>query len=162
MCGTENKNRLTMTIIGTIFNVIYLLNIYGHKMDKEGFIYILVWSPQKWTPFDIIPMERKAFEKCIFTNCFLTGNHSYFKNIMDFDVLMFAIWQVGLANLDSDSSATLPSNRSEKQTYCLYTMEAQGFHKIYDSWNGFFNMTFTFKITSNSTIPYVVIRDDST
>lgn len=123
MLETEDRTRFTITIFGKIFKAFCIFHVNGYNAMKNGVIYILIWSPQEWTPFDVIPMEQKAFENCIFNNCFLTGNHSYLENIMDFDVLMFGIWQVGLTNLDNDSNITLPSNRSETQKYCMYTME---------------------------------------
>lgn len=153
------KGNITITIFTVTFLVFTLYPTSGHNTTQKGLIYILLWTSGEWEPYDKIAMEQKAFESCTFNNCFLTRNRTYLKNILDYDVLMFNVWHVGIANLDVESTSNLPSNRSETQKYCMYAVEPPGYHPIYAPWNGFFNMTFTFKLTSNASIPYIVIMD---
>lgn len=157
MFVTEEKSRPTRIIVTTIF----IMNRIFQAETEDELIYILIWTPAGWEPFNIIPMERKAFDHCAFNNCFLTGNHSYLKNIIDFDVIMFNVVQVHTMNLNTDASVVLPPNRSESQIYCMFSWEPARFYQIPESWNGFFNMTFTYKLTSNVSIPYIVVNDQS-
>ncbi|XP_026330029.1 alpha-(1,3)-fucosyltransferase C-like [Hyposmocoma kahamanoa] len=55
----------------------------------------------------------------------------------------------------------LPSNRSASQKYCLVGLDAAAYHAIAQEFNGFFNITFTYKLSSDITIPYVVVKDEN-
>lgn len=159
MSETNVITKLTRIIFTTMFIILSIFKANGRSKTKSDLIYILIWTPPEWEPFDRIPMEQKAFENCTYNNCFLTGNHHYLKNIMDYDVIMFNVVQVGIASYDNESSVGLPANRSGSQKYCMFGWEPPGFHPIFESWNGFFNMTFTFKFTSNASIPYMVVNN---
>ncbi|XP_026330030.1 alpha-(1,3)-fucosyltransferase C-like [Hyposmocoma kahamanoa] len=55
----------------------------------------------------------------------------------------------------------LPPERSTGQKYCMYGLDAAGYHSIPQYFNGYFNITFTYKLSSNITIPYVVVKDEN-
>lgn len=131
-----------------LFNMFYVM---GYE-DKDGLIYILIWTPANFEPFNFIDMGQKAFMNCTFNNCFLTADRNHFRNILDFEVIMF-----NAVNLEG--GITLPTNRSQDQKYFMYSVEPAGFHAIPEEYNGFFNYTFTYKLSSNVTIPCVVVKD---
>lgn len=156
MFGTGNKTRFTkITIMFIVSNTFHAIGLNG-KEDK--IINILIWTPTTMEPFNFIDMGQKAFENCTFKNCFLTADRTYLNNVQDFDVIMFNVWQVGEGNLNE--YMPLPSNRSEAQKYCMYGMEPAGYHPVSEAWNGYFNFTFTYKLSSNVTIPYVVVKNE--
>lgn len=147
------------TKITTLFIVINTFHAIGFSGKKDTTIHILIWTPTTMEPFNFVDMGQKAFEGCTFKNCFLTANRSYLKNVQDFDVIMFNVWHVGEGLLNE--YMPLPSNRSESQKYCMYGMEPAGYHPVSEEWNGYFNFTFTYKLSSNVTIPYVVVKNEN-
>lgn len=159
MFEMEVKTSFTRIPAAIFFIVFSTLHASGHNETDNGLIYILIWTPSDWSPFDVIDREQKPFENCTYNNCFLTESRNYLQNIIDYDVIMFNAVQVGYASIETESILVLPANRSEKQIYCMYALEPARFHEIAEMWNGFFNMTFTFKFSSNVSIPYIVVRD---
>lgn len=128
---------------------IFQITGYG---KEDGLIHILIWTPANFEPFNFIDMGQKPFMNCTFKNCLLTKNHSYFRSILDFEVIMFNV-------VNLEEGMKLPSNRSEKQKYFMYGVEPAGYHPVSEEFNEFFNYTFTYKLSSNVTIPCVVIKD---
>lgn len=152
MFGTEKIIINRVTIIFIVFQVIFHVTGYNEKI--KGIIYILIWTPGNYEPFNFITMGSDDFAKCDYNNCFLTANHDYFKSMLDYDVIMFN-------NIHLPKASDLPSERSPKQKYCMYGLETAVYHTILEEFNGFFNITFTYKLSSNVTIPYVVIKDEN-
>lgn len=152
----EGKVRLNKILAVTIIIVLSTLHTNGHKKKSNKFIYILIWTPPNLEPFNFIDMGQKAFRSCTFKNCFLTGNRSYLDNVLNYDVLMFNVASIDLYA----SIPPLPPDRSPNQKYCMYGVEPAGYHPISNIWNGFFNFTFTYKLSSNVTIPCIVVQDD--
>lgn len=151
----EVKFRFNQITVVTLFIVLSILHTNGNDEERNKFIYILIWTPENLEPFNFIDMGQKSFKNCHFKNCFLTGNNTYFKSILDFDVLMFNV-----VNIDVYTSFPLPPIRSLEQKYCMYGVEPAGFHTISEIWDGFFNFTFTYKLSSDVTIPYIVVQDE--
>lgn len=136
-----------------LINIFYVRgSFYGQK--NESLIYILVWTPIVEMPFSVTQTGQTAFirRNCSFINCFVTDRHSFFKNVLDYDVIMFNV--IGLkADMD------LPAKRSENQKYVLVATEPAGIHKIPRDFNKFFNFTWTYKLDSDVPIPYIVIKN---
>lgn len=136
---------------GILVSTMLILHVVGYYEKQEGLIYILVWSSTRIEPFNFIDMGQKSFLGCDYENCFLTGDHGYFENVLDFEVIIFNIFDL--------SDAILPTNRSEEQKYMLLGFEPAGMFVMPNDFNGFFNLTFSYKTSSNITIPYVVVKD---
>lgn len=145
------KNVLTQVI--TIFINISFVRTFCNQKIKDV-IYILIWSPIAEMPFGVTQSGQGAFTRrgCTFINCFITDQHSFFKNILDFDVIMF-----NLIRLQADMD--LPSNRSENQKYVLVAIEPSGTHKVPREFNKFFNLTWTYKLDSDVPFPYIVVKN---
>lgn len=131
--------------------IVYHVVAYHEK--QEGLIYILIWSSTELEPFNFIDMGQSAFLGCAYENCHLTGDHEYFDNVLDFEVIIFNIFALG--------DTIFPTNRSEDQKYIMLGIEPPGMFIMPPEFNGFFNLTFTYKVSSNITIPYVVIKDEN-
>lgn len=156
----RNITRYTRILVTNMLIVCNMYHVTGYNEKEDGLIYILIWTTTKLEPFNIIDMGQNAFQKCAFNNCFLTENHNYFKIILDFDVIMFNVFNLEEIIL-RENEGTLPSNRSQVQKYIMYGVEPAGIYKVPQEFNGYFNLTFTYKTTSNITIPYVIVKDEN-
>lgn len=134
--------------------VLIVLNIFqasSYYDKRDGLIYILIWKNKHFEPFKFIDEGQDAFVNCDFKNCFLTEDPDHLRHVHDFDVLMFNV--VTLHYID------LPFNRTASQKYCLVGVEPAGYHSIPQEFDGFFNITFTYKLMSNITISNIVIQN---
>lgn len=145
--------KLILEQIVIIF-VILILVLGGNKQNT--LIYILQWTVSKepWVYLDL-EMGQEAFIKrnCSFINCFLTNNRSFFRSIVDFDVLLFNALHVSRGQTD------VPSNRSEVQLYVLAGFEPAAYYMLPRKYNLFFNITWTYKLTSDVVQSYILVKD---
>ncbi|XP_026333255.1 alpha-(1,3)-fucosyltransferase C-like [Hyposmocoma kahamanoa] len=107
-------------------------------------------------PFKFVEREQNAFvnRQCTFRNCFITENPNYFNDILAFDIIMFD-------SLTLDEDTELPSERSPYQKYVFSAWEPAAFHLLHERYNGYFNLTWTYKLDSDIPLPYVIIKDQS-
>lgn len=112
-----------------------------------------MWTQPEVLPFTPLEMGLNYLinKKCRFQNCFVTSEKSYFKDVTDFDVLLFYI-----TNIEESST---PSKRSENQKYVFISGESPIHFGVADSLNGFFNLTWTYKLDSDITWRYFVVRN---
>lgn len=142
-------------------NTILVLLILALNDDKQSdLIYILQWTGSKNTWVKItkntyLETGQEPFVKrnCLFKNCFLTYNRSFFDDILDFDVLLFNA--VHLSQYFSD----MPPNRSEVQQYVLVGFEPAGYYPLPPVYNLFFNITWTYKLTSDVVQSYILVKN---
>lgn len=134
--------------------------LVGHILvlgDKQStLIYILEWtfSNDTWVYLDL-EMGQEAFIKrnCDFINCFLTTNRSFFRDILDFDVLLFNAVHIG------QGFKEVPSNRSEAQQYVFVGFEPASYYTLSSNHNFFFNITWTYKLTSDVVQSYIAVKN---
>lgn len=144
----------------TVLSALFLLISIRGQTDDE-LIYILQWTrvevPWASWSFWYLEMGQKSFvsRNCSFQNCFITPNRTYLNNILDFDVLLFNIADIGNSPFLSDN---MPPNRSESQLYVFVAAEPAG--PISHFYNGFFNFTWTYRITSNIFHPFFVVKNN--
>lgn len=131
-----------------------IINVSGNNQKKTGMIYILEWTPPIVEPFNFLEQEQNAFiiRKCAFQNCYLTSNHHYFSDILDFDALIFNAVHMFY-------EMALPPKRSQFQKYIMVAMEPAGYFPIPDTYDGFFNLTWTYKLDSDIPFPYIVVKN---
>lgn len=137
---------------------VFTLSISCTKNAKKpGMIYILEWTTGEDWQYVFLEMGQESFVKanCSYQNCFLSKERSYFKNILDFDVLLFNIVHINTNIRKHD----LPPNRSASQLYVLVALEPAEYFNIGRKYNWFFNMTLSYKLTSGIVYPYVYIKD---
>lgn len=140
--------------MGIILILLIIVNVFGNNFKKTGLIYILEWTPPIVEPFNFLEQEQNAFvnRKCAFQNCFLTSKHHYFSNILDFDAIIFNAVHMFY-------EMALPPNRSQFQKYIMVAMEPAGYFPIPDIYDGFFNLTWTYKLDSDIPFPYIVVKN---
>lgn len=130
-----------------------MLHVIGNK-ENNSLIYILIWSEANLTP-ELSNRQGQLYfinRKCRIQNCFLTSNVSYFSDVRDFDVIMFN-------TMTLDHNLTLPSARSEDQKYVFLSDESPALYPTPTRYNGFFNLTFTYRLDSDATWKFYVIRN---
>lgn len=122
---------------------------------RAGLIYILEWTRSTVEPFNYLGYGQDPFARknCPWQNCFLIADHSYFSNILDYDVLLFNAIDL------SSSKFRFPPNRSEVQRYVLVGLEPSAHCPISDNFNSFFNMTWTYKLNSDVSYPYIAVKN---
>lgn len=136
--------------------MLILLNIFyttGNNVKYSNLIYILEWTPTHAEPFNFLEQGQEGFQKrkCAFQNCFLTSNHTYFLNVLKFDVIIF--------NAVHMKNVTLPPKRSPYQKYVMVAMEPAGYYPLDAKFNDFFNFTWTYKLDSDVPFPYIIIKN---
>lgn len=143
----ESVKRLTRTFI-------FLFAIFRNSCskNKNGFIYILLWTPIEPLRYYSEGQDPFISRNCSFQNCFITNSTSYFKNLLDFDVLLF-----NAAHMSTGMK--LPSNRSEHQRYIFVGWDSAAYFPISADFDDFFNLTWTYKLTSDVVLPYMVVKN---
>lgn len=138
---------LILTII--VINTIYV-NAYNDK--KFGIIYILIWTDAGREPFRWWSDRRKTLKSknCKYQNCFIVRERDYFQDITDYDAVLFN--PLGMSD-------DLPLARSDNQLYVFVALESAAFLELREEWNWFFNYTFTYKLDSDVTFPYFVVKN---
>lgn len=125
--------------------------------DELKLKYILQWTSSKNIPFAYMGKGQEEFIKksCKYTNCYVTDNKNYLGDITKFDVVAFHGPQVVYM-----SETTLPKKRSPHQKYAFVSIESSHYYPIYDnSFDKYFNWTWTFKLDSDAMWGYLIIRN---
>lgn len=155
---TKNKGgSIRKTVLEAIVISINIAHINSFAEKVDNVIYILMWKPAEhlpW-PFQILLPARQPFVKrnCSYMNCYVTDDPLFFGDILDYDVLLFDVLFV--RNLD------MPLIRSERQKYVLVGFEPAGMNVIPEKYNTFFNLTWTYKLDSDTVLPYIVVKNES-
>lgn len=113
-------------------------------------INILIWTKSDYPPFTYMIMDR--MQKCSFKNCFVTNNNLFFTDERDFDVLLFNLMEL-------HKNIPLPQKRLERQKYIFVSREPPALYTPSFQFNGYFNLTWTYKSISDITLRYVIVKD---
>lgn len=157
MVGSVVKSgNLISAVIVLIFVIFSITGQKEHNGKISGLIYILMWTPADKEPFNYLDKGQEAFtkRKCPFQNCFLTDNRTYFNNTLYYDAILFNAW-----HLNTGPTEDIPSNRSEAQEYFLVGQESAALYPIPPNFNNFFNMTWTYKLSSDVIHPYITVKN---
>lgn len=142
--------------LAILVTLIVLNTFYVESHSKEhGIIYILIWTPMFREPFTFWKHKRKSFVamNCKFQNCFIIENSDYFDDVTNFDVILFN-------TIDMTELMDLPQARSDNQIYVFVSTEsAQNYPQKAEIFNYFFNYTWTYKLNSDITYPYFIVRN---
>lgn len=134
-----------------------VFNIFYVKCEKKNdLIYILLWTTSDIAPFRFLRMGQESFvsRKCVYQNCFITNNRILFDDVRKFDVVMFNVMNLGL------NVQALPSKRSVHQRYVFVALYPAGYYQISGGFNGFFNLTWTYKLSSDVRFTHVTVRNN--
>lgn len=112
-----------------------------------------MWT-KEFSPFNYSEMGQQFFvnKNCQFQNCFVTNNKSYFQHVQYFDVITF--------NAMNIKDTIPPLERSADQLYVFASMDPPGLYPMPSCYNGFFNMTYTYKLDSDVTLRFLIVRND--
>lgn len=152
MIKVNNSYSKQITMIFTL--IVYTMS--GRK--QRNLIYILEWtySRDSWL-YQYLEIGQKVFlqRNCSFQNCFFTDDISYFENLLDFDVVLFnGVSLHGINNMNE-----LPPIRSENQKYIFASFEPATLYPISEMFNGYFNITWSYKLVSDIVHPYLVVKN---
>lgn len=116
-------------------------------------IFVLLATPFNESTFKHLTLGRNSFtdRNCLFKNCFITDNDTFFTDVKKFDVVVFNA--VSLYH----KQINLSVNRSIKQKYVLSSSEASANFPISARYNYFFNWTWSYMLDSDISCPSVVI-----
>lgn len=120
--------------------------------------YILLWTTESATPFVYLGKGQSVFKEknCTWTNCYVTSDRNYLGYYTEFDVIVFNGPQLASVKLFND----IPTRRSELQKYVYANIEAAANYPIPpNTWNGFFNWTWTYKLDSDAIWGYIAVRN---
>lgn len=149
-CKDSLKN---ITII-FVFRIIY---ISAHEKTSDMF-YILKATNKNTQPFDQLTIDQEVFpySACAYRNCYITDDASYFKDVRNFDAVLFNV-----VDLYKDAESLLPLNkRSSSQKYVFVSTESSTNHPIRQGdFDGFFNWTWTYRLDSDIPFQTIVVND---
>lgn len=124
------------------------------QTEYIALVYVLLW--------DAVPVFEKRLElqyfilkNCSFQNCFITDNRSFFSDLKKFDVILFNSYQVSV----NKPELIFPPTRSAHQKYIFMSSEPASIYPISAHYNGFFNYTFTYKLDSDATWRFFIVRN---
>lgn len=122
---------------------------------KQELVYILEWTSEKNEPFASIPPKRQYVinKKCIDQNCYFTNDKEYFDDVRDFNAVLFNIMNLYL------DMGPVPYERSDNQIYVAVSTEPAANHPQDTDFDMFFNLTWTYKLTSDVPFPFMTIRN---
>ncbi|XP_075973766.1 alpha-(1,3)-fucosyltransferase C-like [Anticarsia gemmatalis] len=117
--------------------------------------YILVWTEPTRDPIMNLEVGSKAFRKrnCAHTKCYVSPHQNIFKDIRQFDAIVFHGPDLNVNNL--------PEVRSPHQKYIFASMESSHYYPVCNKrFNNYFNWTWTYKMNSDEEYGYISIWDD--
>ncbi|XP_013141472.1 PREDICTED: alpha-(1,3)-fucosyltransferase C-like isoform X2 [Papilio polytes] len=133
--------------------------VYKRKQKISNEIkYILEWTPKDYEPLRQLRQGKLSFIKnnCSYVNCFVTDDRDFFNgDLTKFDVIAF-----NGRNILNAKESDLPRNRSPHQKYIYFNMESSDNYPLCNPvFDGFFNLTATYKLNSDIQFSYIQIRD---
>lgn len=132
--------------------IINMLTVASYHQKEPGLIYLLLWTDLNREPFRFWSRKRKSFTamNCEYQNCYIVHNRDYFEDVTDYDAILFN--PLGI-------SEDLPLARSDNQLYVFVALEPSAYLPLHGKWNWFFNYTWSYKLNSDISYPYFVVRN---
>lgn len=154
----ENSDATSIPIENLIDVPAAYVELNNHSTKEEPKLkYILQWTSSKGVPFVYMGKGQEEFIKksCKHNNCYVSDNENYLGDITKFDVVAFNGPEIVYM-----SDTMLPQKRSPHQKYAFASIESSHYYPIYDeSFDGYFNWTWTFKLDSDTRWGYLIIRN---
>lgn len=135
----------------------YINVFHKYSTKREDLKYVLQWTTSNAVPFVFMGRGQEGFIKrnCPVQNCFMTDDRLYFRDVKDFDVILFNSPEI------HRSYWTFPSQRSPYQIYTFVSTESSDNYPIcLPSFNDFFNRTWTYKLESDIPFNYIIITNN--
>ncbi|XP_075991422.1 alpha-(1,3)-fucosyltransferase C-like [Anticarsia gemmatalis] len=122
--------------------------------------YILLWTNAKKSPFLYFGEGNTIFKNknCKFINCHVTSNRRLLGHYREFEVIAFN----GPQLMETYNNEDMPQARSPHQKYVYTNIEASINYPICsNTWDRYFNWTWTYKLNSDAVWGYMVVRNAS-
>lgn len=155
--NNRNRSYNSMKIMLFIIFKYSVFCVIANEDESKEIIYILVWANLYISRLWLLMTPGQQYfvnNKCRYQNCFLTSNRSYFHNVKYFDVLLFHA-----GNLQ-DTELEVPADRWDSQLYIFMCDEPPYMNPVPRRYNGFFNLTWTFKFNSDIFFKYITVKDE--
>lgn len=136
---------------GAIVFMVFII-FFSHielTTTKRDHYSLLVWS-FPWPIFEEIDNEYFIKQNCYFKNCNITRSSSDI-DVKRYDFIIvnnIALWTI-----------EKPISRSATQRYVFFSDEPAAMYPVSSSYNGIFDITWTYKLNSDATFKYIVVRD---
>lgn len=124
------------------------------NIKHKNMNYILLWTKDLTEPYMALNEGGNIFQerKCKYRNCLVTNNELYFKDITDFDAIVFIGSQI-------TKSTIVPPKRSEDQLYVFASKKPAKDYPMDEDFDWFFNMTWTYRLDSDIPSWYIAVRN---
>lgn len=157
MIKKEFKVKISLKLILIFITISTMKHVKSGHNKRPEIIYILLWTHKYMVPFGSAKQNRKYFTimNCEFQNCYLTEDGTYFDDLTDYDAILFNV-------IDLRDDMELPKIRSDNQLYILVSVESPKNFKIptdSEQFNWYFNYTWTYKLNSDISYPYLIARN---
>ncbi|CAF4752073.1 unnamed protein product [Pieris macdunnoughi] len=122
--------------------------------------YILLWGDPDQAPFSHFGEGRSVFEEhnCSWTNCYVTSDRNHLPDYTQFKAVIF----YGPSLDDLVSRSQLPRRRSPHQLYVYLSLESAANYPVCtERWNGYFNLTWTYRLDSDLVWRYYEFQNAS-
>lgn len=134
------------------------LDVFVDRFDKD-LKYILVWTidtDKKDYDFEFNGQSPFIENNCPEINCYITTNKTILnESYTNFDAIVF-----NMSLLWKWKNSVLPQERTKRQKYVFYGMQASDDHPICSvRVDNFFNWTWTYKFYSDIFTPFIEVRD---
>lgn len=134
----------------------YINVFHEYSIKRQDMKYVLQWTTSNTPPFEFMGRGQEGFIKrnCPVQNCFITDDRSYFRDIKDFDVILFNGHEI------HRSYWAFPTKRSPYQIYAFVSTESSDYYPICQTtFDDFFNRTWTYKLDSDIPFDYIIITN---
>lgn len=134
---------------------IVLIIFFSHielTTTKRDHYTLLIWNFPWPVPGLFEETNNNYFIKqnCAFKNCNITRSDSVI-DVKRYDFII--INSMALLTLQK------PNSRSATQRYVFFSDEPAAMYPVPSTYNGFFDITWTYKLNSDATFKYIVVRD---
>lgn len=139
-----------------ILSVIHVKYVDGRYDKNTRLFYILLWTNRNHNTFMFLQEGNKVFSNndCLFRNCIIVNTTSDPTPVTQYDALLF-----NAVTLYATPEMHLPYQRSINQKYVLVSLESAASYPISAKYNNFFNWTWTYKLSSDISFQYIIIKD---
>lgn len=141
-------------LITTLILVIPEIMTKEKNIKLKDMKYILLWTKDLTLDYTKMNNGKNIFleRKCKYRNCFVTNNELYFKDVTDFDAIVFIGSQI-------NKSTIVPSKRSDDQLYVFASKKPAKDNPIDEDFDWFFNMTWTYRLDSDIPSWHITVRN---
>lgn len=154
MCWNEERNRYNL--IRTTIVIFYTCTVFSYKQNSD-IQYILIWTNPHDFTYPPIQKGNKSFinSHCSHQNCFISNKYTHIaSNITNYDAILF-----NAVTLRKKPSLQLPKKYAKNQKYILVSAKSAGDFPLTDKYNNLFHYTWTYKLNSDISNAYIVIKD---